>query len=111
MSNTLFSGLEKKAKQASEMATHELAQSLTGLFHQHLRSSGVPPQEARGCKIIHDPERDTFIADLTPHVQELDWGTETRPPMGLTTRFFNRIDVPKMHRIALLKATKKMGLT
>jgi hypothetical protein len=107
----LFSGLEKKAKQASEMATHELAQSLTGLFHQHLRSSGIPPQEARGCKIIHDPEQNTFIADLTPHVQELDWGTETRPPMGLTTRFFNRIDVPKMHRTALLKATKKVGLT
>jgi hypothetical protein len=107
--STLFASMEKKAKQAADNATKELAATLTTMFRDHLRTSGVPSSEVRQCSIVHDDG--SYVASLTPTVQDMDLGTEDQAPMGLTTRFFNRLDVPKMHRTVLLKSAKKAGLS
>lgn len=108
MPSTLFASLEKKAKKAADQATEELANTLTSMFRDHLRISGVPPSEARQCSIVHDAG--SYVASLTPTVQDMDLGTQDQAPMGLTTRFFNRLDVPKMHRTVLIQSAKKAGL-
>ncbi len=108
--SSLFADLRSRAQEASLLAIQDTETQLTGQFRDHLHRSGVPINEIRGCRIVHDDETKRFVPELTPAVSELDLGNQQRGPMGLTTRFFNHVDVPKMHDASLYRACKKVGL-
>lgn len=108
--SSMFADLTSRARKASDLALTDVAEQLTGMFRDHLYQHGVPVNEIKSCSIVHDPESSRFVPDITPRVSEMDLGSPTSPPMGLVVKFFNRINVPKMHNAALYAASKKVGL-
>lgn len=110
MNNSMFADISGRAKKASELAVTDLSNQLTEMFRDHLYQNGVPAAEVKQCRIIHRDEENRFVPEVTDRVNQMDLGGPTSPPMGLTIKFFNRLDVPKMHNAALFKASKEVGL-
>lgn len=111
MADSIFDDIQKKAVQAEQIAVYEMQRILTRQFRDHLRSSRSVPRNLIGqCSIVHDPDTDGFFPQMPEEVQQIDLGSADRSPTGLTRRFFNRINVSKMHSQELYKAAKKVGL-
>lgn len=106
----MFADLRSRAQQAADLAVADTCDQLTGLFRDHLHRSGVSTEDVLECRIVHDDETQRFIPELSPRVQEMDLGSPHQSPMGLTIRFFNHHDVPKIHDKSLYRACKKVGL-
>jgi hypothetical protein len=110
--STMFTEVQKIAKEAMEGAAEDTATELTSRLQGHLQKKGIPAKGVKKSRMVYNKKTDDFEPSVPKSVRRISEGTSDTNPTGIVVQFTNSIEaeIPRIYDKALLERSRGGGL-